>query len=68
MRDKVVGGRSKILACRVQRALAFVEHKTLRSTIPHVRVYGKEQQEFAEWDSTLQPLALVRRRLRCYCK
>jgi len=68
MRDKVEGGRSRILASIVQRALAFVEHKTLRRTIPHVRVYGKEHQEFAEWNSTLQPLALVRRRLRCYCK
>ena len=67
MRDKVVG-RSTVLACRVQRALAFAEHKILRRTIPRVRVYGRKQQEFAEWNSTLQPLALVRRRLRCYCK
>jgi hypothetical protein len=68
MRDKVVGGRSTVFACRVQRSLAFAEHKTLRRTIPGVRVYGKEQQKFAEWNSTLKPLALVRRRLRCYCK
>jgi hypothetical protein len=68
LRDKVVGGRSTILASRVQGALAFAEHKTLRRTTPRVRVYGKEQQEFAEWNSTLQPLALVRWRLRCYCK